>query len=100
MATKQTTNASEATGLERQLELMVGRIVHYVDNAQQCRAAIVTQVPLDDDGKPFPDGLCSLMWFDYQAHAAGNVRHPALVAGEEPTSHTYHWFGNQAGASH
>lgn len=80
--------------------LVVGRIVHYVDHAQQCRAAIVTHVPLGEDGTPEPDGLCSVQWFDFAPHAAGNVRYKALVAGEEPTPHSWHWFGNQAGASH
>jgi len=100
MATKQTEATQPQQPQPRQPELMVGRIVHYVDHAEECRAAIVTHVPLGEDGKPEPDGVCSLVWFDFQPHAAGNVRHKALVAGEEPTSHTYHWFGNQAAASH
>lgn len=89
MAAKQTTNASEATGPARQPELLVGRIVHYVDHAQQCRAAIVTQVPLDEQGAPEPDGLCSLVWFDYQAHAAGNVRYKSVVS-DDPAAHSWH----------
>jgi hypothetical protein len=88
MATKQTdvTQAQQPQQIDR---LHVGKVVHYTDNSETCRAAIVTLVPLDESGKPSPDGLCSLVWFDYQTHAAGNVRYKSLVS-DDPAEHTWH----------
>lgn len=88
MATKQTT-PTEAAQPQQTDRLYIGKVIHYTDNAEECRAAIVTHVPLGEDGKPEADGLCSLVWFDYQPHAAGNVRYKSVVS-DDPAAHTWH----------